>query len=67
MNDEVLGGLELDMQETAKPTHSPPVPAWRSFTSGCVSGMAAVVVGQVRRGLFAIPSLAVRPSKIALV
>lgn len=48
MNDEVLGGLELDMHEKAAPTHSPPVSAWRSFMSGCVSGMAAVVVGQVR-------------------
>lgn len=47
MNDEVLGALELDKQERATPTHSPPVPAWRSFMSGCVSGMAAVVVGQV--------------------
>lgn len=49
MNDEVLGALELDMAEKATPTHSPPVPAWRSFMSGCISGMAAVVVGQVSR------------------
>lgn len=46
-SDEVGGATELELHERSEPHHTPPISAWTSFTAGCVSGMAAVIVGQV--------------------